>query len=128
MRALSLSDENRQQITSLVDFASRPENLYRPGMGPVPGDVPGYVRHIDSYRVVFTLTEVDRHLSVSIPAPPGRLPHPYALFTIATWCGFTGGQIVEGVTVEPGADWVVGPNECERCAVAVQCLARKATA
>jgi hypothetical protein len=109
MGMLELSDENRKQAQSLKEFAEQPENRFVIGRSSfVPGDRSEYVRYLNNYRCVFTLTEhesrVFRHLSISVPAP-NRLPHQMSAFTIATWFGFTGAPMQEDVATGPGLDW-----------------------
>jgi len=116
MRLLELSTENQKKVASLVEFASLPENRYKPTIADwVPGDRPEYTRHINTYRLVFTVTEMPdgtlyRHMTLSVPAG-GKLPNPLVAFTLATWCGFTGGEVKNDVTLRPGADWGIGTGD-----------------
>ena len=126
MGVLVLSEPNKEALHSLVAFASRPENYFMIGADWVPGDRPDYVRIVDSYRVVFTVSvglegNLFRHMTLS--ARMGKLPNPTVVFTLATWCGFEGGIEENGVTVKPGADWLMGVHEKELCVVIAQPIA-----
>lgn len=111
-----------------MEFAARPENRYILGKSTfVPGDLSEYVRYLDGYRCVFTLTEhqekIYRHLSISVPVPD-KLPNTVAAFTIATWFGFTGALLDHDVAVEPGEDWQISPDEKGYCIVLAQELSQ----
>lgn len=124
MRMLDMSEENRKQVQSLKDFAEKPENRFVVGESSfVPGDRSEYVRYLNNYRCVFTLTEhegrVFRHLSMSVPTP-NMLPNKIAAFTIATWFGFTGATMHDDVATGPGPDWQFGAAENDNCVVFFQ--------
>ena len=124
-RPLLLTPENKAKAQAVVDFASLPENVYRPPADFVPGDRPEYRCQIDSYRCVFTITEGKgkrfRHLSISIPRE-GRLPNVEAACTIATWFGFTGAPMAEDVATGMGWDWFGDVVETDNCVVLAQML------
>lgn len=115
MRLLQINDENKAKAQKLHDYAKQPghwfwipEDLHQ---GFIPGEHDEYVVHIDTYRCVFTYTRQEdkllRHLTVSVPTE-GKLPNPLVAFTIATWFGYTGARVEEGVARQPGRDWVIG--------------------
>lgn len=124
MRQLGLSDESKKAIESLVEFASRPENHYRVGTSKWdPGDRPEFVHHVNTFRLVFTVTDgrgvLYRHMTVFAPAK-SKMPNPLVAFTLATWCGFTGGKRKEKVTIKPGPDWGIGAHKKHHCIVLTQ--------
>lgn len=130
MQFLPLTPEIKKDIDGLVEFASRPENRYKPGVSEwVPGDRKEFVRDLFLYRLVFSLTEapdgsVYRQMSLSYRRRE-KLPNEIATFTIAAMCGFTGGKTVEGATTSPGPDWQIQidrhPTEfADACIVIVQ--------
>ncbi len=128
MRLLEVSDDQIEAVQNLVRFASEEENWYYwPGSNWVPGDRPEYCLHLNTYRCVFTYTKqphmpVTRHLSISVPSD--LHPSEIAVYTIASWFGFTGGKEDEhGVVSEPG-DWTIAPSEApgEHCIVVVQII------
>lgn len=124
MRGLVITDEIKQKIKDQVAWAEKPENWYYPELDPKPpGDKPKFVMHLEvGYRVVYTLTAMTkgkfRHISISVPS--SKYPHQVAAFTIATMFGFTGGGEVEGMTLEPGKDWMMHVNKNEHCIVIAQ--------
>lgn len=110
MNLLLLDEAAKQRAHDVALFAARPERWYRLGVSTwTPGDLPDYIAQFQSFRCVFTYT-VDpagalwRHLSISV-ARAGKLPHPVAAWTIASWFGFTGAEAVENVVAQPGPDW-----------------------
>jgi len=126
MKALIFDETNKQKVEKLLEFANRPENYYVIGTTSfIPGDRPEYVAQINDYRCVFTMTKdeglIYRHLSISVPVP-GRLPHPIAAFTMATWFGFTGAIMNKDVAMEPGKDWQIGLGGDKGCVVFLQAL------
>lgn len=116
MRPLLIGDEQIRQIQSVVEFASRPENRYVPGVTSTPGLLPQLTMYLPiGYRCVFSFTQVDaglyRHLSVSVDAAC-KLPNPHAVAELAKRFGFTG---------ERDKDWECGINDDEPfCVQAVQ--------
>lgn len=119
MRPLFITPENKRIAQGLAEFASREENRFIPGCGWLPGYRPEFVRTIDTYRCVFTLTQfpdavaIFRHLSISVPEGNCRhvLPNLAAAFTVASWFGFTGGEELEsGIVIAPAPDWIVLPG------------------
>lgn len=110
MRLLQLSPENRAKVDVVVEFASRPENVFDIAKAEfIPGDRPEYTVDVDTYRCVFTISCIDglrfRHLSMSVRGERGALPNRLAAFTIATWFGFTGATMEKDVAVKPGPYW-----------------------
>lgn len=125
MRTLQLSSENRAEAQRVLDYANDPNHYYEPPTDWVPGDQPEYTCHLDSFRCVFTITRANgkllRHLSMSVPGP-GKAPNPMAVFTVATWFGFTGATMQEDVATAPGDDWAIGLHELEDCIIVAQSL------
>lgn len=124
LRPLFLTPDNKEKAAKVIAFAERPENWYHAGGSSwVPGDRPDFVARIDTYRCVYTHTVSQgkhyRHLSISVPAD-GKLPHQVAVFTLASFFGFTGGKMVEDAAVEPAEDWLINVNEAEHCIVLAQ--------
>jgi hypothetical protein len=117
MRLLTIDAVAQAKIAHLIEHAE--EHHYHAGVDPTPGDDPAFVIHLDSYRVVFTLTEghgkLWRQLSISVPAQ-GKFPNPAAAFTIAQEFGFTGW---DGKTWNRLPDNWLGKQE-ERCIVLAQ--------
>ena len=119
MTMLVLSPEAKAKAHELALYAAQPAHWYRPEVdADPPGDGAAHVVYLDSYRCVFSHTAVAghllRHLTLSVAAATeGRLPHPLAAFTLASWFGFTGGVTAtvdgagdEAIIVQPGRDWV----------------------
>lgn len=120
MRVLEINDEAKAKVMRVRNFAEQKVNWYY-GHGPVPGDNPRYVCHLNDFRCVFTLTVGDsglhyRHLSISVPSE--NYPHPAAAWTIAELFGFTGwdGRSFDKVP----ADWAAIVNPEEHCVVLAQ--------
>jgi hypothetical protein len=131
MRMLNLSTENKARAQRVLDHATKPENRYKPPCNWVPGDRPEFVARIDTYRCVFTITEFPdgklfRHLSISVPNRKAQ-PNVIAACTLATWFGFTGAPMHEGIATRPGIDWQVGLSEEEHCVVLAQLLPEHGT-
>jgi len=131
MSALFIDDVAKKRAHDIALFAARPENWYRSGESTwSPGERSEYVATFQSYRCVFTFTVMRgglyRHLSVSVPRRrPGALPHPFALFAIASLFGFTGGKTEDAVAVDPpivgpGDDWLILPQMDVPCLLVVQ--------
>lgn len=118
LRVLLISEAEKEAAHRLFAFAARPENVYRPGPGvPVPGDNPNYVIRFNTYRCVFTFTDMGRavfkHLSISVPAKD-KLPHPAAVEEIAHLFG------IKGTLDEWAKKGHVSPHHDEHCVVVVQ--------
>lgn len=98
MQALIIDDEFRSRITQVREFASRPENLYKPGPEAVcPGDNPNYVVESGNVRIVFSLTWMFlgewgtyRHISISVNNQKS-VPHPVVVKEVLDLFGFIGG-------------------------------------
>jgi len=121
MRALVISDQIKAKIRAQVEWAERPENWYWPMKdAKPPGDDLDFVTLLDhGFRVVYSHTVMPdskhfRHLSVSVEG--SKYPHQMAVFTLATMFGFSGGRIVEDVTIEPGP-WIIEVKKHDRCIV-----------
>jgi hypothetical protein len=116
-RILVINDEVREAARQLVEFASKPENVYHPGPGAtVPGDNPNFVLQLGDYRCVFTITDNKRlwkHLSVSVPAKD-YLPNPAAFEEIAHLFGITGSLD------EWARRGIIAPHARDNCLVIVQ--------
>lgn len=103
----------RVEAARVRAYAEQPEHVYTPG--PVtltPGDQPDHVFESGNHRVVYSITRdadagtLYRHMSVSlIGAAPGKHAVPPAVFTLATYLGFTGGKTHIDITIVPGDDW-----------------------
>ena len=117
LRILIIDEAAREGAARVVEYASRPENLYVPGPGAkAPGYDPGHVLRLGDYKMVFSLTKVPngdiyRHFSMSVPAR-GKFPHPAAVEEVLELFGFVGGL------KQSQADL----NEEEGCVVAAQLL------
>lgn len=112
MSALILCEHHKRRAQEMATFAARAENWYCPeDPAYVPGDRDDHVAIFDSYRCVFSYTlrqgVLFRHLSISlVDGAPDKLPGHVAVFTIASWFGFTGGtEGPKGVITNPGSDW-----------------------
>jgi hypothetical protein len=121
MRALIIDDATRSEVARVVSYAM--DHPYFPAIGGklVPGDDPGHVANLDTYRCVFTFTHIGgrvlRHLTISIPRP-GMLPNVIAAFFIAELFGFTGYNIEEAS--KPGPEWLIDVNSDEHCVMIAQ--------
>lgn len=120
MRALVIGDEARAVAALVLEHAR--EHVYRLGAGmPPPGDDPRHVAHINSFRIVYSITEDHdgrrwRHMSISVPSK--KFPHPVAVFMLAELFGFTGW---DGSNPEkPGRGWQLDLNNAEHCIVVAQ--------
>jgi len=118
MRALVMDDFAKAAVKRVVDFATLPENWYRPGQSTVvPGEDPRFVAHIrDGYRCVFTITKAPdgftfRHLTISVDSD--KYPHVAAACAIAEMFGFSGW---DGKTIDRLPDsWMVNVDKAEHC-------------
>lgn len=105
MRALVIDDAAKAEAARVISYAM--EHPYHPRQGaPVPGDDPGHVAELNTFRAVFSFTVMQgqtfRQLSISVPG--GLWPNPWAVCMIAELFGFTGW---DGVTVDPlPASWM----------------------
>ena len=118
IRPLIIDDVAKATAQKVVEYA-RVHPYYLPSDGIMPGDNPGHVCALDTYRCVFTFTHVDkkvwRHLSISIP---GRdYPNPFSVWTITELFGFTGW---DGKSFDRPDSWLVDINKQEHCIVVVQ--------
>lgn len=133
MNELMLSAESKARAHEVALACSRPENWYHLGddepigrdernlrrcAPAVPGDAAPHVIQLDAFRVVFSYTlhagVLYRHLSISVRrASEGAFPHPTAVYTIASWFGFTGGIVGPhpDVICGRGSDWQIDVRE-----------------
>jgi hypothetical protein len=118
MRPLLIDEVAKTKIAHVLSYAE--ENPYYPDTheGPPPGDNPGYVCDLSTYRCVFTYTRkqerVFRHLSISVPSK--KYPNVPAVLMIATEFGFTGW---DGKTVGR-FPWPARVHKEEHCIVMIQ--------
>lgn len=106
MQALIIDDEFKSRISQVREFASRPENIYKPGLTGIrpPGDNPNYVVESGTIRIVFSLTsfenvpdrppdfegpEIYRHVSISANNYTSP-PNPVLVREILDLLGFIG--------------------------------------
>lgn len=108
IRPLFIDDAARAKVAAVLSHAEK--HPYRPG-GPIPGDDPRFVVNLNSYRVVFSFTQLDhctfRHLSVSVPGK--KYPNPVAVFVIADLFGFTGYD--EKFPASKSPSWMIDVNK-----------------
>lgn len=120
MRPLVIDEAAIRTVAAVRIYAEKPAHVYRPGQTP-PGTIEGHVCQLNTYRCVFSITEVEsgayRHLSISVPG--GAYPHPFACWTIAGLFGFSGW---DGADVHPAASWQVAMHKDEHCIVIAQPL------
>jgi hypothetical protein len=95
IRPLMITRMVEEAVQKVVDFSIEEANWYRPAQGdPPPGDKPEHGIMINTYRCVFSVTEmrdqtVWRHLSVSVTGgDPNAYPHPVAFKMIVQLFGF----------------------------------------
>ena len=123
MRALLIDDLAKASVQRVLDFATLPENWYRPGHSRfIPGDDPRFVAHLKfGFRAVFTVTKmpdgfVCRHLSISVDGV--NYPNIAAVCTIAEMFGFSGW---DGKSIDRLPEgWMGQLNKREHCIVLVQ--------
>lgn len=118
LQVFVISAETKRDIARVIEYASRPENLYIPGpSAKIPGDDPGHIHCQNGIRAVFSLTqhrktrETYRHLSLSVEGA-GSLPNPAIAEEILSLFGFSGG--VRNCTI--------AVNTAEECVIFVQSL------
>ena len=123
MRALLIDGEAEAEVRRVLEFAEKAKNYYIIGPGGFsfqrpPGDDPRHVAHLRvGFRAVFSITKspdgrLYRHLSISVDG--GKLPNPFAAYTIAKMFGFTGWDEKSEV---PPAGWGLEVNKDENCIV-----------
>jgi hypothetical protein len=125
MRVLELNDEARARVMRVRRHAEQPENFYHLA-GPVPGDDPHFICHLNSYRCVFTISVAFdgfhyRHLSISVPS--AKYPNPFAAWTIAELFGFTGWDGLNYQRVP--SDWQVHVSREEHSVVMAQLMRKE---
>lgn len=111
--------------------AESPENWYRPGLTPPPGESPLYQVHAGTVRVVFSWTVMPpssnpqhppagsllRHMTVSVHGE-GRYPRPEVIWTLAHHFGFTGATPDEsGLCRQIAPGWVLDKDETDKCII-----------
>lgn len=107
----------------IAEHAAKPENWYRPGQSPIPGDLPSHVLLLPGgIRAVFSWTvapkDVRRHLSISVVGAPQAFPAPVIAWTLAKCFGFTGAKVESsGVVLQPARSWVFLADREEHCVV-----------
>lgn len=127
MRALVIDDLAKAEVKRVKDFSLKPENHYiadKTGFSfqRPPGDDPRHVAQLNTYRCVFSITEIDgknwKHLSISIPNSGKTYANPIAAFSIAELFGFSGW---DGHTTNSlPEDWAIKINQEEHCVVLAQ--------
>lgn len=123
MRPLVIDEQAKKIAARIRDYAEHPENVYRPDpRWTAPGDNPHHVCRLNTYRVVYSITEVPdgkfRHLSVSVPGE--KYPNPAAVIMIADLFGFVGW---DGQTIDQFPDgWLATMEEKARAVVVAQKL------
>ena len=119
MRPLLIDDEARSKVNAVIAYAM--EHPYTPYVSPIPGDDPGFVAYLNTYRCVFTFTRaqgmVYRHLTISVPAKD-KYPNPIAAFMIAELFGFTGYNEKEPDI--PGPNWMCDIKREDNCVIIAQ--------
>jgi len=120
-RALLIDDKAKAEVARVVAYAM--DHPYHPSRTKsVPGDDPGHVVYLQTYKCVFTFThssgKVFRHLTISVPAKD-KFPHPIAAFMIAEMFGFTGYDDKHKPGA-PGPDWMVDVKNNEGCVMLAQ--------
>lgn len=115
----------KAKAAALVSYAeAHPYRPETPG-ARIPADDPGLVAIFDSFRVVFSITEMRgvrlRQLSISlVNRRRGIYPHPHMAFAMADLLGFTG-WAVDGRSPElPAPDWSCRPVERDGCVSIIQ--------
>jgi len=115
--------EAEPRAKEIAEFARQPDNWYLVGVSNwVPGDRSEYVLKSGTIKAVFTWTlqpsgEVFRHLTVS----SHKLPHPYIVWTMAHYFGFTGAEVDEVSTVlKPADTWEARVVERDGCIAVIQ--------
>lgn len=120
-----IDDAAKAKAAALVAYAEA--HPYRPDEpdARVPGDDPGHVAVFDSFRVVFSFTELQgvrvRQISISlISRRRGMYPHPTMAFALADLLGFTGWTDDLVRRELPPSDWRCRPVESDNCVSIVQ--------
>jgi hypothetical protein len=109
MRVLMIDQEAKDKVAQVVTFA-REHVWYPTPNGPSPGDDPGFVCYLNTYRCVFSYTKspetglLYRQLSISVPSD--GYPCTAAVCVIAELFGFTGAE--QGIEAQVGGgNWVL---------------------
>jgi hypothetical protein len=97
MQVLVIDDQFKRRAAEIREFASKPENVYRPGPDAVaPGDNPNFALESGNCRIVFSLTYdagqdmIFRHFSMSASRRT-VLPNPIVVAEVLPYFGFVGG-------------------------------------
>lgn len=122
MSHIVIDDAAKAKAAALVAYAeAHPYRPDEPGTR-VPAEDPNQVAQFDSFRVVFSFTEVQgvllRQLSISlVNRRRGMYPDPIMAFAIADLLGFTGWA--EGSMRIP-AGWSCKPIPADGCVSIIQ--------
>ena len=114
-----IDDRVKARVRAILAYAAK--NWYRPGLSEtIPGDDPRYVATLDTYRVVFSYTEMEtkellRHLSISVPSKD--YPNPFVVWTFADLFGFTGW---DGQSTQPPETWMWTLDKAGHCIIVAQ--------
>lgn len=121
MRPLLIDDAAKAEAARVLAHAET--HPFHVGAKWIPGDDPGFVADICTYRCVFTYTTnggvTFRHLIISVPG--AKYPNPAAVMVLADAFGFTGW---DGDLQKPPVDWGATVDEKAHCVVVVQSIAR----
>lgn len=110
MTAFYLGPPEREAIARIVEFSTRPENVYDPGPDVPDPPMAGHCITLGNYRVNFTISRgaragepmLFRHLSIANwPRRDGHLPSLFAVDDAAQAFGFG-----------PRSGWTVGACDC----------------
>jgi hypothetical protein len=120
-RALVVDDEAKEKVKVTLLYAKH--HVYEPSLLSSvseisPGDDPGHVVMLNTFRCVFSYTRFSsklyRHLSISVPSE--LYPNPIAVTAIAELFGFTGSE--NGLEAQlRDSKWMVHISRKEHCVV-----------
>ncbi len=125
MGVFIINPDIKQSFERLREYAEDEAHWYHPGPGaPIPGDNPKHVVKTGTITTVFTWTKqedtVYRHATISTEGQD-KYPDPRIAWTVAHFCGFTGGVLDEQGFVQQAAEnWAFSPNPEEGCVVLVE--------
>jgi hypothetical protein len=119
MRPLVIDADAQAAIRKVRDYAEHPECVYRPSPGVLPpGDDAAHCCIINTYRMVYSVTEAQghrfRHLSISVPGK--HYPNEFAVLMLSREFGFPGWNGTDG---KFPSSWKIGLNKDEHCVVVV---------
>ena len=109
MSTFYLGPSELEAIAKIVEFSTRPENVYDPGPDVPDPPMDGHCITLGAYRVNFTISRgtrngvpcLLRHLSIASWPRRGQLPSLFAVDDAAQAFGFG-----------PRSGWVVGACDC----------------